>query len=181
MTTFTVVVGLQIGEDGHANDSSCLAVDVHDKPLLDGTISQEFRDRPKPLPAHSASAKLSSWLVWPSDMRRLLVVCIARLYSGRMSQQQTQPQRDGGGAGRPPLGTAVGGGQPGPGRRHPFRSPDETPANWWRWWRALRLELARVSWPSAEATVRAIGVVATSVCIGAGFLLTLNSLLSRLP
>lgn len=114
----------------------------------------------------------------------MLVVYVARLYSGRMSQVQTQPQGDGGGAGRPPLGTALGGGQQGPGQRHPFkapyRPPDEPPANWWRWWLSLRLELARVSWPSAKSTFSATLVVAVSVFIWAGYLLTLNSLLPSL-
>jgi len=113
----------------------------------------------------------------------LLVVCIAWYYIGRMSQPQTQPQCDGGGAGRPPLGTAVGGGQPSPGRRHPLRSPctppDDTPVKW-NWLRGLRLELARVSWPSAEATVRAILVVAIFMVICAGYLLDLDFLLARL-
>ncbi|MBN9420476.1 MAG: preprotein translocase subunit SecE [Candidatus Eremiobacteraeota bacterium] len=100
-----------------------------------------------------------------------------------MSQLQTQPQCDGGGAGRPPLGTAVGGGQPSPGRGHPFRptsTPDEAAVSLWRWWRGLRLELARVSWPSAETTVRALGVVAIFMVIWAGYLLDLDFLLSRL-
>ncbi len=49
--------------------------------------------------------------------------------------------------------------------------------DWWRWW---RLELARVAWPSAEATVRAMGVVAIYLGIWAGYLLPLDFLLSRL-
>ncbi|MBT9584136.1 preprotein translocase subunit SecE [bacterium] len=100
-----------------------------------------------------------------------------------MSQLQTQPQCDGGGTGRPPLGTAVGGGQPSPGRRHPFRPHEETPGGAMTtsrgWWRGLRLELARVSWPSATATVRALGVVASSMVVWAGYLLYMDFVLSR--